>query len=233
MRRSTLEIGKLGDERDRLLNTLELFAPLLLASASPRRAQILSRAGLAFQTAPANIDEAEIQSPSQAEERARVLAAAKARWVAARCSRGMVVLGADTLVVRDETILEKPRDEDEARRMLRSLRGRVHQVITGVAIAGDLGESAVTEVTQVRFRDYTDGEIESYLASGAPMDKAGAYGIQDHLFSPAERVRGCYSNVVGLPLCRTVRLLREKGAIRYSVHPALLCEGHNRIGAST
>ncbi len=117
--------------------------------------------------------------------------------------------------------------------MLRSLRDRTHQVVTGVALAGELGRVSGREVTEVHIRDYTEEEIERYVRSGSPLDKAGSYGIQDRPFSPARRVVGCYLNVVGLPLCRTLELFRQVGAIPESVRPVLHCGDHGGTGASS
>ena len=140
------------------------------------------------------------------------LALAKARSVARSLDSGAVV-GADTMVVLDGVPLGKPADEAEARRMLLDLRGREHQVVTGVAVvdAAGHGEATGSQTSEVFIREYSDGEIEDYLASGGPLDKAGAYGVQDQTFHPADRVEGCYPNVVGLPLCLLAGLLREVG----------------------
>jgi MAF protein len=132
-----------------------------------------------------------------------------------RESRDPIVLAADTVVVSDGTIHGKPSDDSEATAMLRSLRGRAHQVSTGVALAA-MGEIVWTSVvtTTVWMRDYPDDEIERYVRSGRPLDKAGAYGIQDTEFRPVERIGGCLSNVVGLPLCEVRRALSAIGPDR-------------------
>jgi MAF protein len=120
---------------------------------------------------------------------------------------GEIVIAADTVVVLDNEILGKPQDTDDARRMLWALRGRVHLVHTGLALRS-LGETwSETDTALVHMRDYGADEIEAYIASGLPLDKAGAYGIQNEIFSPANRVEGCYMTVVGLPLCRLARAL--------------------------
>jgi MAF protein len=121
------------------------------------------------------------------------------------------VVAADTIVVLGGTIMGKPRDADEALQMLRRLRGKEHVVVTGVAVLSG-GRCYISHVaTTVTMRNYSDEEIATYIASGEALDKAGAYGIQDPFFTPAERVDGCYLNVVGLPLCALVRMLREAG----------------------
>jgi MAF protein len=141
------------------------------------------------------------------------LALEKARSVAQRQPQA-VVLGADTTVVIDGEVLEKPADAAEATRMLKALRGRPHTVVTGVAVVdGRTGRwLSATRSTEVLMRRYSDEEIAAYVASGEPMDKAGAYAVQDERFHPAEDVAGCYLNVVGFPLCEVVRLLDRLGA---------------------
>ncbi|MEX0762990.1 MAG: nucleoside triphosphate pyrophosphatase [Dehalococcoidia bacterium] len=186
-----------------------LLAPLALASASPRRAGILSDAGFRFDVSPANVNESAVAAETP-EQMAVRLAETKAASVAAR-RPGDIVLGADTLVVLDGQALGKPSDEAEATDMLRRLRGRSHDVITGIAVAGACRPVSMAEVTRVVFRAYSDVEIQEYVSSGRPLDKAGAYGIQDEPFSPAASFTGCYLNVVGLPLCAVTRLLRQAG----------------------
>lgn len=182
---------------------------LVLASGSPRRQQLLDRLGLRFAVRPVDIDE----SP-QPEETARGyvmrLATAKAR-AAARA--GELVLGADTVVTLDGALLGKPQDDDDARRMLTLLAGREHEVMTGVAIC-DLDRAlrlTICETTRVRFAALQSQEIDWYLASGEPRDKAGAYAIQGQGALFVEEIDGSYSNVVGLPLPATYRLLRRAG----------------------
>lgn len=139
---------------------------------------------------------------------AKRLARDKARAVFARHPDG-VVLGADTIVVADDHLLEKPKDKTDAARMLRLLSGRAHQVITGVCLVGPGYEQTEAEITEVRFHLLSEPEIESYIATGEPMDKAGAYGIQGVASRWAERIEGCYFNVVGLPVARVYRMLRS------------------------
>ena len=197
---------------DERLARLRARQELVLASSSPRRAEILGRLGFAFETAEPGVDEPDPPSGADAMEVARGLALAKALAVASRRSAG-AVLGADTVVELDSVVLGKPRDEDDAARMLRKLRGHEHRVITAVALVdAATGETAEAyRASRVLMRDYTDGEIAAYVASGAPMDKAGAYGVQDEAFAPAAEVRGCYLNVVGLPVCETLKLAERFG----------------------
>ncbi|MBI4306277.1 MAG: septum formation protein Maf [Chloroflexi bacterium] len=190
---------------------MRTIANLRLASGSPRRAAILREAGFTFAVEPARDMELAPEEDAEPATVAVTLAATKAAEVAGR-HREDVVLGADTLVVLGDRILGKPASPDDAAAMLRRLRARTHRVITGVAIEGVLGRAAGTRVTSVRFRRYTDEEVRQYIESGQPMDKAGAYGIQDQPFSPAESIQGCYLNVVGLPLCLTGELLEDIGA---------------------
>ncbi len=180
---------------------------LILASASPRRAELLRNAGIPFEVDPANVEEA----PEPGEpplEYAKRLARDKARVVLAR-RPGAVVLGADTVVVVDNHLLEKPADAEDAARMLRLLSGKTHQVLTGVCVASSELERTDAEVTEVAFVAMTEQEIADYVASGEPMDKAGAYGIQGMASRWVERIKGCYFNVVGLPVSRVYRMLRE------------------------
>ena len=148
------------------------------------------------------------EAPAAVAER---LALEKARAIARRRSDGIPVVGADTVVVHQGRVLNKPKDAQEARDMLCSLRGDEHVVVTGIAlVSGDI-ERADHAVTRVTMREYSDGEMEGYIASGDCMDKAGAYGIQHPAFSPAASVDGCYLNVVGLPLCLLSRILEGMG----------------------
>jgi septum formation protein len=121
-----------------------------------------------------------------------------------------IVLGADTTVVIDGGVLEKPADKDDARRMLRKLSGRTHEVLTGVCLKGKDFEDVQVETTEVRFARLSDEEIEEYVASGEPMDKAGAYGIQGMASRISERIDGDYFNIVGLPIPRVYRMLKDR-----------------------
>jgi len=185
----------------------------MLASASPRRAVILRRAGFRFTVTPAgDVEETHVAEAATPEAAAAALAVEKAA-LAARNHAGAFALGADTVVVLDGRLLGKPKDGAEARTMLRNLRDRTHTVVTGVAVAGPRGVVSGAKTTIVRFRRYSDEEIDEYVLGGSPMDKAGAYGIQDRAFAPAVALAGCYLNVVGLPLCLAMDLLREAGAL--------------------
>jgi MAF protein len=187
---------------------------LILASSSPRRAEILREAGFAFDVAPADIDETP-RPGERARALVRRLAESKARAVASRVHAGAtvetIVLGADTEVVVDGEIFGKPADAAAARRMLEKLSGRSHEVITGVVLLrtrdGALREAV--ESTQVTFATITPQEIEAYVASGEPLGKAGAYAVQGRGGRFVTRIEGCYFNVVGLPLARVYGLLRD------------------------
>jgi septum formation protein len=190
---------------------------LILASASPRRQELLRNAGFSFLVEPTNIPEI-----PQAEEPARVfverLAWEKARAVAER-HRNDFVLGADTTVVVDSQILNKPDDAADAARMLRLLSGRTHQVTTGVCLISPVqasggqerAEIVVSETTSVTFQSLTADDIDFYVETGEPMDKAGAYGIQGIASRWITRIDGDYFNVVGLPVALVSRMLSESG----------------------
>lgn len=184
---------------------------LILASESPRREMLLRQIGLKFQVEASGADE-NVPEGSSARELAEKLAVDKARLVASHRDSGLVI-GADTVVVLDGRALGKPVDDAEAAEMLRSLSGREHQVITGVAVvdasSGQTRSDAV--VTGVTFAPLSEDVIGRYVATGEPMDKAGAYGIQGFAALLIERIDGCYFNVVGLPLRRLAELLAEFG----------------------
>jgi septum formation protein len=188
--------------------------PLILASASPRRREILTRLGLGFTIEPADVDET--QSADEPPERyvAR-LAEDKARAIAGAQSGPAAVLGADTTVVIDREVLGKPRDAGDSVRMLRLLRGREHAVHTAVALVLCPEEEArvVIATTRVRFRDFSDATLERYVASGEGHDKAGSYGIQDLGQALVSEIHGSYSNVVGLPAAETIELLEHAGVL--------------------
>ena len=179
---------------------------LVLASKSPRRAEILRAAGVPFVVRPADVHEQRGAHESP-EEYARRLALDKA--LAVELAAGEIVLGADTIVVVDDALLEKPMDADDARRMLALLSGRDHEVITGICLRSADRSVVDTAVTRVRFLPIGQREIEEYVASGEPMDKAGAYAIQGLASKFIERIEGDYFNVVGLPIALVCRRLRE------------------------
>lgn len=191
----------------------ELNSNLILGSTSPRRKQLLGLGGLWFKTEAADIDESVLEGETPQDYVAR-LALAKARTVASRSLDGALVLGSDTTVAIDGEILAKPTDEKDAWRMLRLLRGRAHQVFTGVSlvVAGTGQEFTEVVETEVPMRAYTDEEIAAYIATGDPMDKAGAYGIQNEAFSPVINMRQCYASVMGLPICAVHSLLAGAGS---------------------
>jgi septum formation protein len=182
---------------------------LILASASPRRAELLSQAGYVFEVDPAHVDESELAGESPRAYVLRV-ASMKARAVVARRPDD-VVLAADTTVVVDGDMLSKPADDEDARRMLALLSGRAHEVLTGVVVARAGREASAVVTTTVRFRPTTPQEIDRYVASGEPHDKAGAYGVQGLASRFVEGVDGSYSNVVGLPVGAVLGLLAAAG----------------------
>lgn len=185
---------------------------LLLASNSPRRRQLLALGGWTFDVAVSNSDESLLPG-EMPEAYVRRLAEVKARAVLERARPEHIIIGSDTSVVIDGEILGKPADADEAHRMLRRLRGRAHQVYTGIAILRAADGTLLTDVciTNVPMRDYNDDEIAAYVESGDPLDKAGAYGIQHPHFQPVAHMDGCYASVMGLPLCHLTVLLRRMG----------------------
>ncbi|MDQ7041377.1 MAG: Maf family protein [Rhodothermus sp.] len=189
---------------------MKLRVPLILASRSPRRRKLLQQLGLDFEVYPSDLDETATNHrvPEQLVEQ---LALEKARLIAARFPEALT-LGADTIVVLDGEVLNKPADEAEARAMLRRLSGRTHTVYTGVALIHPASQREMVdyEATRVTFAPLTDAEINAYVATGAPLDKAGAYGIQDDYGAVfIRRIEGDYYNVVGLPLHRLYCMLRN------------------------
>ena len=201
---------------------------LILASASPRRRELLAQAGYTFEVRPAHIPEDPLPGEDPivyvtrlAREKAeavfhemsavnRELSLSGASFQN-KCLDGQSVLGADTTVTLDGAILGKPADAEDAARMLRLLSGRTHRVVTGVALVTAHGTEVAAEVTAVRFLTLSDEEIRAYIATGEPMDKAGAYGIQGRAARWIPRVEGCYFNVVGLPLALVCSMLESAG----------------------
>jgi septum formation protein len=196
------------------LTTQPSRTKLILASNSPRRAEILRNAGFAFEVCATHIDESRRGRESP---RAHVLrlARAKAHAAAERAKRNehAIVIGADTVVVIREKILGKPADVRGARGMLRRLSGRTHRVLTGVSVrrVGDRSELTHVESTLVHFLKLSNKEIDDYIATGEPFDKAGAYGIQGMAGRFVDRIDGCYFNVMGLPISRVWSILRQLG----------------------
>jgi septum formation protein len=197
---------------------------IVLASASPRRAELLRAAGLDFDVLPASVDESPLPAET-AEAHVRRLAEAKALAVVDRAGSRRVI-AADTVVVIDGAIFGKPADEDDARRMLRLLSGRAHEVVTGVSLAamfpGGPGWVVQTEVerTTVEFEPLSEAEIDWYVASGEPMDKAGAYAVQGLASRFVTRIAGSYSNVVGLPVALVYTMLTKNSDILQGRSPA-------------
>jgi septum formation protein len=179
--------------------------PLTLASSSPRRRQLLEMLGIPLRVIPANIAEVRrpLETPVDYVER---LAREKALSVP-----GELVLGADTTVVVRDAVLEKPADAADALRMLQQLQGRTHQVVTAIALVTNGSVHQATDVTNVTFRRADDEFLEAYVATGEPMDKAGAYGIQGFGAALVERIEGDFFSVMGLPLRLVLNLMREAG----------------------
>jgi septum formation protein len=195
---------------------------LILASSSPRRRQLLQLAGLDFTVESADLDES-VQPGESPAAYVQRLAVEKAHaiWERHRTegAEGLIVLGADTTVVCDGAILGKPSDPMDARRMLGMLAGRTHQVLTGIAAVSSRGLFSEIEITQVFFDLIDEEELNHYIASGEPMDKAGAYGIQGYAARWIPRVEGCFFNVVGLPIARTMALLAKAQEGRSETQP--------------
>ena len=181
---------------------------LLLASASPRRRELLARAGFTFDIASSGVDEQRLVNESPDAFVVRV-AMAKATAVSIGSDDRRLVLGADTIVVVDGTILGKPRDTDDAISMFRRLSGRTHDVLTGVAIVSGRDRRTAIATTRVTLVDLDDRAIGAYVATGESMDKAGAYGVQGIASRFVDRIEGSYTNVVGLPMTVVERLVKE------------------------
>ncbi|MGQ9904020.1 MAG: Maf family protein [Anaerolineae bacterium] len=176
---------------------------MILASASPRRRELLAALGVAFDVHPSDVDETPLpgETPLDTQHRITLL---KAR--AANCDHD-IVIAADTTVLLDGEMLNKPADADEARRMLRRLRSRAHEVQSCLVVKRGTQETMEIVSSLVVMRNYTDDEIEAYIATGDPFDKAGAYAVQHPGFHPVAEIRGCPLNVIGLPLCALRRQL--------------------------
>lgn len=200
--------------------------PFLLASASPRRRQLITRLGLPFTVGVSPADEDAVQQyySGPAESLGVWTATHKAIMsLTLPEAANRLVVAADTTVILDDRELGKPRDKVHARELLLSLRGRWHHVVTGVVVAalidGSVKLYSESCTTPVLMRDYSEDEVDAYIATGDPLDKAGAYGIQHPDFQPTERIAGCYLNVVGLPLCTLVKLLAK-----FDVYPTTNAE---------
>ncbi len=224
-------------------DSFSYYAPvLILASTSPRRRELITLFGLSFQFVSADVDETarDGEAPDDVVRRLSRAKAERGALVIARSdperskaeskdcdeaipARKDIIIGSDTLVALDQLILGKPRDADDATRMLKLLRGRAHFVYSGVTVTQ--GEKTLTQVarTTVWMRDYSDDEITAYIATGDPLDKAASYAIQ-HPFRPVARIDGCQANVMGLPLCHLYRALREFGVAL--AEPDRACQTH-------
>jgi septum formation protein len=202
---------------------------LILASNSPRRREILALAGLDFDILPAEVDERWLSGEEPIDYVTRVAgdkARAVSRMLTSSARDGVLILAADTTVAVDWQVLAKPVDADQAEQMLRILRGRWHQVHTAMKLlhlddGSWLGDLCTTEVLM---RGYSDADMQAYITSGDPLDKAGAYGIQHTGFDPVEMLRGCHANVMGLPLCHLRRMLEVLG-IPMPKAPQMACQG--------
>ena len=190
---------------------------VILASASPRRRELLRLVGIDHEVRPADIDESYLPG-EQPNAHAERLARGKAETIASTAGPNAVTIGSDTIVVVDGDVLGKPRDREQARQMLRRLSGRSHVVMTGVAVSWAGQTLSGVEEVGVTFRALSDDEIDRYIDTGEPMDKAGAYGIQGFGATIVERVDGDYFAVMGLALNRLSRLLRDAG-LRYDFGP--------------
>ena len=195
---------------------------LLLASRSPRRRELMTLLGLPFEVTTAGVTETPRidETPAQLVVR---LSQAKARAAEVEnCAAAHIIITCDTIVALDGESLGKPRDAEDATAMLRRLRGRSHTVYSGLTLLSSSKGLAVTDLVETRvfMRDYTDAEIAAYVASGGPLDKAGAYAIQNHIFHPVAHLRGCYASVMGLPLCHLARRLRAWGIVPSTDLPA-------------
>jgi len=200
----------------------------ILASSSPRRRELFALLNASFDIALADVDETPRDGEAPAQMVAR-LSQAKASAVARQLTvlDGAIIIAADTTVSLDSVSLGKPVDRADAQRILRALRGRTHQVHTALTLLDTHTDHLLTDVatTDVPMRDYSDDEIAAYIASGDPLDKAGAYAIQHNGFHPVAEMRGCFANVMGLPLCHLARALRAFGLEPPADVPAT-CQAH-------
>lgn len=189
------------------------FPKIVLASNSPRRKELLALSGLPFEVMPADINEDVLPGEAPSDYVLR-LAQGKARAIAARFpGQARLIIAADTTVVQDGEIIGKPVDAADAERILRALRGRSHIVYSGLCLLDTASgrEASELAVTPVPMREYSDDEMRKYIASGDPLDKAGAYAIQNIDFHPVKNFAGCFANVAGLPLCHLLRNWRKWG----------------------
>ena len=199
---------------------------LLLASASPRRQQMIGWLGIPFRVLPASVDETSLNGESPEGYVCR-LARQKAMCGHEQASEDENILAADTIVVDGSDLLGKPAGSQDAREMLYRLRGRIHTVYTAICIYNSQNQTYYADMctSSVPMRNYSDTEIENYIASGDPLDKAGAYAIQSPMFHPVENFTDCYASVMGLPLCHLVRTLTRFTAVD-GINPPDLCKMH-------
>jgi len=183
---------------------------IILASGSPRRRELLEQWGIPYKVMPSDVNEDIVELNGRTENKAQKLALVKALDVSKRLTEGLV-LGADTIVVLNNEIFGKPKDENDAYNILKKLSGRCHEVITGVAVVNSKTGSYMTsfEKTRVFFRNLTDAQIWDYISTGEPMDKAGAYAIQEKGSAFVDRIEGSYTNVIGLPYELVVSMLKN------------------------
>jgi septum formation protein len=210
---------------------------IILASGSPRRRSLIQLLDHPWYSQVADVDELSVTDPNPARNVVET-AALKAQAVARHAPADTIIVAADTTVAIDGHMLNKPADDLEAKAMLQQLRGRVHQVHTGIVIIDQSSGRVVHDVAtvDVPMRHYSEEEIDAYVATGDPLDKAGAYAIQHREFEPVARLTGCYAAVVGLPLCHLTRALRDLGtqisndvASRCQAHHAYDCPIYNQI----
>jgi septum formation protein len=187
---------------------------IILASESPRRRHLLENAGLTFSVIPSSVDETSVPVDLP-EDHVRLLADAKAAEIAEQHSKSWII-GADTIVLIGETVLGKPATPDEARQMLRALSGKTHRVLTGYCICCKAAERKISEAveTKVRFKTLTETEIDWYVSTNEPFDKAGAYAIQGLGSFLVRSIEGSYTNVVGLPVCEVIEHLIKEGVVQ-------------------
>ena len=191
---------------------IKLNKPLILASKSPRRRKLLATLGFEFEVIESNYKEDKINNIYDFKQYAINTALNKANEVAVRTSNDAIILGADTIVVLDNEILHKPKDKAEAYTILRTLSDKTHSVHTGIALIASVTKKIITDIqtTEVTFRKLDEEEIWAYIATGSPMDKAGAYGIQDDFGAVfVKHINGCYYNIVGLPLEMLYAMLKS------------------------
>lgn len=203
-----------------------IFPRVILASNSPRRRELLGLTGLDFKVLPVTIDETP-HPGEQPESYVRRISEEKAFKAAETQTGAGILISADTIVVDDQVIIGKPRDQEHARLILKGLRGHSHVVHTALIIynlsTADIEKELCS--SRVPMRDYSDKEIDAYIASGDPMDKAGAYAVQHAGFHPVENFKGCYASVMGFPLCHFSRAIKKmKGDVRNDL--AIVCQQH-------